>query len=194
MQEVTMRVVVIGDTNVGKTALIYKYTRDQFESDLHNTITIQNYNRELKVGNTTIIVNIIDTAGQERYRSLGSIYYRNAQAAIIVFDLTNQDTYNNIQDWVNDFKENAFECDFMVFAANKCDLEDKIVVSTDDCIELAEKHNCECIMTSALDGTGVNELFDVVNEHLKQLVRSNTPEVSPSANIAHEPAQSSSCC
>ena len=114
---------------------------------------------------------IWDTAGQERYKALGPIYYRKSNAAIAVFDLTQKNTMNSLNDWIRAFRENADDT-FVVVAANKCDLENDIKFTLEETTEWANEVGAECIWTSAISGIGIDGLFDSI---LRYLIKKSDP-------------------
>ena len=160
--EISVRVVIIGKTEVGKTSIIYRYIKNYFQNNLESTIGVSVFPRVIQENNKKIIINYCDTAGQEKYRSLGSLYYRDSIAAIIVFDLTNRESFEQISSWVDEYK--SFSSNpFIFFAANKNDLKENIVINENELLDLSQKYDTDCILTSAIDGTGINELFTIVS-------------------------------
>ncbi|OHT04839.1 Ras-related protein RABA4b [Tritrichomonas foetus] len=191
MQEISLRVVTIGDSKVGKTSLIYRYIKDQYDENLSPTVGVSVYPRVLPLEKYNVVVNICDTAGQEKYRSLGSIFYHNAIGAIVVFDVTNRESFENVPKWVEEYKANAQE-PLVFIAANKSDISDKAVITFDETLELANQLETQCIWTSAKDGSGVTDLFELLNDEIKEYVlRSNAIIENPTTKPA---SSSSSCC
>jgi small GTP-binding protein len=159
------RVVLIGESNVGKTSLIQYYLRGEASPEQKETVGAVFHSHETDVEKTRISMQIWDTAGQERYRSLGPIYYRKARAAIGVFDLTRRDTMTALEGWIRTFREKSDD-QFVVVAANKADLEDKIDLTMEETSDWARTLDTECIWTSSVTGDGVAELFGAVSRHL----------------------------
>lgn len=168
--EYPVRVVMIGDTKVGKTSLVLKYFRNSFSDDVQPTIGSSVFTRVYTEDDKKIVINYYDTAGQETYRSLGRLYYRNCICAILVFDVTDRDSFDNLESWVEEFRSHC-ESKVVYIAANKSDIKDKQVVTLDEAIEKAKQLECECMLTSAADGTGVTELFHTVNSEIIQTMR-----------------------
>lgn len=186
------RIVLIGETQVGKTSLIQKYLRGQVSPEQKSTIGAVFHTHEVTVDNKTVQMQIWDTAGQERYRALGPIYYRKSNAAIAVFDVTRKETMEALEGWIKNFRENADDT-YVIIAANKSDMEDdQIQVTLDETLEFAQKFDAECIWTSAMSGIGINDLFDAI---IKQLVLKSPDETPCTLDLKKEPEQSkSSCC
>ena len=161
------RVVLIGETQVGKTSLIQRFLRGQCANEQKATIGAVFHTHETEFDGQRVTMQIWDTAGQERYRALGPIYYRKSNAAIAVFDLTRRDTLPALAEWIRSFRENADDT-FVVIAGNKCDLDASVEFTVDETTEWAAKFEAECIWTSAQSGIGVDDVFGAVFKHLVQ--------------------------
>jgi small GTP-binding protein len=157
------RVVVIGDSTVGKTSILNRLTTNTFNKFEGPTIVsnFQIYHRE--VDGTCVELQIWDTAGQEKFRSLGPIYYRNASAAIIVYDITSRATFENLQQWVEAFTEITPARAVVMIAGNKQDLGDPKVLFA-EAQEWARARGFLLREVSALSGAGIRELIDEVAE------------------------------
>ena len=179
--EYQVRVVMIGNTQVGKTSLVLKYFRNSFSEDVQSTIGASVFTRVCTEDDKKIIINYYDTAGQETYRSLGKLYYRNCACAILVFDVTDKKSFDDLESWVKEFRSHSAS-NAIFIAGNKSDLKDKQVITLEDAIDKAQQLGCQCIFTSAADGTGVSELFHTVNAEIietlkKQWTVENTQRV-----------------
>ena len=189
-RERTLRVVVVGDSEVGKTSLIQKYTRGSFDVHQKNTIGAVFHTQERDVNGKTVVMQIWDTAGQEKYRSLGPIYYRDARAGIAVFDVTSSESLPALERWIADFRKHT-EDPALFIVGNKCDLvEDRIVTENDAC-DFAKQNDADIFFTSAKTGDGVKELFEAVFEKLISMtVREAENENVP---IGKTPPEKSKC-
>ena len=125
----TIKVVIIGDTQVGKSCILTRFVEGKFNHDTNSTIGAAFSTKVIEAKGQSIKIQIWDTAGQEQYRSLTPIYYRNTNVAIIVFDLTNATSLDNVESWFQEVKEKAPSCNYIAFCGNKCDLEEKRVIS-----------------------------------------------------------------
>ena len=155
----TFRAVTIGESSVGKTCLVNRFIRDKFNNAEANTVgaiydTYVEHRDDL-----TIEVQIWDTAGQEKFRSLAPAYYRGAAAAVVVFDMSKRSTFQNLQEWIDDFKAVAGEDSTIVVVGNKVDLKDQIQVSENEAEVWAKARNARFFMTSAKTGEGVKDVF-----------------------------------
>lgn len=158
-QELTLKVVVIGDSSVGKTCVSLRYLTGEFSSQTTPTIAAGFCNAKVKLGKTNINLLIWDTAGQESYRSLTSQYYRETKIAIIVFDLSSPHSLDSVTDWhervceVNDGRV------VTVLVGNKLDLNNRRV-TTEQAEKVADSIGALYRETSALTGKGIKEVFD----------------------------------
>ena len=162
---ITIRVVLIGDSQVGKTSLIHKFVRNSFEKQQKSTVGAVFHTYEQDIQGQKVIMQIWDTAGQEKYRSLGPIYYRNASAGIAVFDITNQDSLKGLQQWIEEFKKNTEE-PLVYIVGNKIDLENENSIKRTDVENFALKNNAIPFFTSAKNDLNVAELFKSVFDEL----------------------------
>ena len=153
------KMVLIGDSSVGKTNILSKYLKGTFDESSKATVGVEFGTKNIKINDKKIKIQIWDTAGQERYRSITSAYYRGAKGAFIVYDITRQDTFDNIDKWVKDLKTNGDKNTVIMLIGNKSDLEDKRQVSTEEGQELADKYGMLFFETSAKNGQNVEEIF-----------------------------------
>lgn len=188
----TLRIVLLGDSEVGKTSLIQRFMRNQFENDQRNTVGAVLYTYEIKKEKKKIIFQIWDTAGQERYRSLGPIYYRNAIAAIAVFDMCKSSSLESLKTWIDDFAHYADNT--MIFVVgNKTDKSESIELTEEEVRERCSKtFNAKCFFTSALTGMNVPELFKIVFDDVYTF---NMDGFKETENIeTAQPNEYSNCC
>jgi small GTP-binding protein len=156
------RVVLIGATQVGKTALIQNYLNGA--AGLQSpTVGAVFHTHKTSVFGTQVTLQIWDTAGQERYRSLGPIYYRKSNGAVAVFDLTRPATLPELDAWIDAFKEHADD-PFVVVVGNKCDCAARVTI--DEAEGFAARHGAQCIWASAVTGERVADVFEAVCKHL----------------------------
>ena len=156
--ELNYKLLFLGETSVGKTSLLLRYTENKFDSSLP-TVGVDVKYKYLTYENKKIRLEIWDTAGQERFRGIAKNYFRGAHAVIFVFDITNKDSFNKLKAWMNDAKQNINDFTELVIAENKIDLEEKRNVTKELIKEFGEKNNLEIFATSAKSGEGINEIF-----------------------------------
>ena len=155
------KIVLVGEAGVGKTSIISQFVDQIFEDDLQTSTGGSFMTKTLKFNNgKTIKFEIWDTAGQERYRALTKMFYKNALAAVIVYDVTRKRSFEEINTfWIKQIKESAPENIILAIAANKADLLDKEEVNEKEARKFAEDNNALFFETSAKSGLGLNELF-----------------------------------
>ena len=163
MCDICLKILLVGDSSVGKTTLLLKYVDGQFSENHITTIGVEYKDKELIVNNRKVNIQIWDTSGQERYQSITKNFYRNADGILFVFDVTNEDSFNHLKKWL--ITSEDIEKDFKkIIVGNKMDLEDKIVINKEKADKFAEKKNMKCFLTSAKDGTNVDVIFQEIAE------------------------------
>ena len=168
--DMIFKIVLIGDTSVGKTNILSKYLTDEFDPKSKATVGVEFGVKNFKIENNIVKVQIWDTAGEERYRSITNAYYKGAKGSLLVYDITNKKSFENVEKWISDLKANADEDISMILLGNKTDLEDKRVVSTEEGKNKAEFYNLTFMETSALNGNNIQEAF---NELIMDVYKKN---------------------
>ena len=179
------KILTIGDGGVGKTSILRRYVENKFYKHHLSTIGIDFLSKTITIKGKEIKLKIWDTAGQERYRNITSHIYKDADGIILVFDVTSEDSFNQITDWMEQIKNNVSKEEVnLILIGNKCDLEERMV-EKERGEEMAEKLNIKYYETSALTGQGINEAFEGL---AKQIFKNKNPNESVSRNIsiAHE--------
>lgn len=161
-----VKVCIIGDTDVGKTSLSMRYCHGEMPENATPTIGASFLQKRLNLDGTELSLQIWDTAGQERFRSMAPMYYRGAKAAILVFDLTNEDTFHRVVSWLKDLKAHADPDIIICLAGNKCDLE--ATFDTTMCDEYVKNIGGKFVKTSALTGSGVDVIFNELAKGILQ--------------------------
>ena len=171
--DMIFKIVLIGDSSVGKTNILSKYISDEYDPDTQATIGVELSTKNYTFDNNEVKVQIWDTAGQEKYRSITSSYYKGAHGCLLVYDITRKATFENIDKWLAEIKLSSNNEINMVLIGNKCDLEDKREVSIEEAQNKAKLLNMAFMETSALNGTNVekafNELVNNVYQNNKQI-------------------------
>ena len=162
------KVVIIGSASTGKTSLLNKFVHDRFSTVTEATIGASFVQKIITIDGTDVKLEIWDTGGSEKYRSLTPMYYRDARAAVLVYDITNETSFQEAEQWYSEFRERGQPNAIVVCAANKCDLESQRKVSKKSGEDFALNNQIEYIReTSALSGEGIRELFtDLAKELL----------------------------
>lgn len=155
----SMKLLMVGDSGVGKSCLLLRFVDDKFNATFITTIGIDFKIKTIELDNTKIRLQIWDTAGQERFRTITTAYYRGAMGIIIVYDVCNQSSFDRVETWYKTVQEHAKEDAQVIIVGNKCDQEDLRVVSTQQGEQLAEKLGVPFIEASAKSGLNVSEVF-----------------------------------
>lgn len=153
------KLVLLGESAVGKSSLVLRFVKGQFHEFQESTIGAAFLTQTLCLDDTTVKFEIWDTAGQERYHSLAPMYYRGAQAAIVVYDITNADTFARAKTWVKELQRQARPDIVIALAGNKSDLAQKRMVEYEEANAYADENGLLFMETSAKNANNVNEIF-----------------------------------
>ncbi|KAK7219067.1 hypothetical protein V2G26_007070 [Clonostachys chloroleuca] len=166
------KVVLIGDSGVGKSNLLSRFTRNEFNIDSKSTIGVEFATRSIQVDSKTIKAQIWDTAGQERYRAITSAYYRGAVGALLVYDISKHQTYENVTRWLKELRDHADANIVIMLVGNKSDLRHLRAVPTEEAKAFASENHLSFIETSALDASNVELAFQNILTEIYRIVSS----------------------
>ncbi|KAK8885534.1 hypothetical protein M9Y10_040983 [Tritrichomonas musculus] len=186
-----MKVVLVGDTSVGKTCIINSIMGNSF-SDHKPTIGANKFDKTIKIDSDEVKISIWDTAGQETYQSLAPIYSRESKAQLLVYAVDNELSFSNLPSWYECIGD-SINCVFVV--GNKIDKEDDRKISFDDGMSYAQSINATFCEVSAKDGTGIIELFNQVAQNILETnkgTKEDTEEDNKKVDIAQEQKQENS--
>jgi len=156
------KIVLIGDSGVGKSNILSRFTRNEFCLESKSTIGVEFATRTLQVEGKTVKAQIWDTAGQERYRAITSAYYRGAVGALLVYDITKRHTFDNVQRWLRELRDHADSNIVIMLAGNKADLNHLRSLPAEDAQILAEKEGLSFLETSALEAFNIEKAFQAI--------------------------------
>ena len=160
--DVLFKIILVGDTSVGKTNIINKYIKNEFKEDFYATIGVEFSHKQFIVDNHKIKAQIWDTAGQERYKAITRAYYKGANGAFIVYDITRKETFNNIDKWRNELISSCNKEVTIMLVGNKCDMEEKREITKEQGEEKAKSFGFSFIETSALSGENLEKGFEML--------------------------------
>mmetsp|Transcript_39568 Transcript_39568/g.99753 ORF Transcript_39568/g.99753 Transcript_39568/m.99753 type:complete len:246 (-) Transcript_39568:49-786(-) len=165
------KVVLVGDSSVGKTNLMGRFTHNEFFEDSKSTIGVSFASQELVVEGSTVKAQIWDTAGQERYNAVTKAYFRGAVGGLIVYDTTKANTFRNVERWLKEVRDNCSPDIVLMLVGNKIDLKELREVSAEQGVEKAQEHHISFMETSAKDATNVEKAFTTLLKEIYPIVR-----------------------
>lgn len=156
------KIVLVGDSGVGKSNLLTRFTKNEFNYKSSTTIGVEFSTRTVEVQNKKIKAQVWDTAGQERFRAITNAFYRGAVGALLVYDITKHESYTNVENWLKELREHGDSKMVHMLVGNKSDLKHLRAVPTEEAASFAEKNNLSFIEASALDSNNVDTAFENV--------------------------------
>eukprot|EP00826_Nyctotherus_ovalis_P062515 TRINITY_DN9054_c0_g1_i13.p1 TRINITY_DN9054_c0_g1~~TRINITY_DN9054_c0_g1_i13.p1 ORF type:complete len:194 (+),score=37.38 TRINITY_DN9054_c0_g1_i13:47-628(+) len=170
----TIKLMIIGSADVGKTSILVKYTQDTFVESYNATLSFDFVSVTRTVNERPLCLHLWDTVGQERYRSLGALYLRGADACILVFDLTKRDTFAALDGWVSflmsqlpEYKVDNFP---LILLGNKADLEDRRVTTEEAKVWCSQHRQIPYFEVSAKTGQGINASFESIAKKADEVI------------------------
>jgi Ras-related protein Rab-11A len=164
--EMMFKVVLVGDSFVGKTNIMSKYLKNEFHEDSKATVGVEFGSKQFTIEGHSIKAQIWDTAGQERYKAITSAYYKGAKGAFVVYDITRKASFESIDKWINDLKAAADKKLTIVVIGNKCDLEDQRQITKEQGQEKAGKLEVAFMETSAFSGENLDKAFEMMTNEI----------------------------
>ena len=154
-----LKFIIVGDSSVGKSNLLMKFAYNKFTDDYQATVGVEFAAKNIKIEQEIFRVQVWDTAGQENFRSITRAYYKNSVCAILVYDISNRESFEHISNWIEDCLAQSPKTVFMVLVGNKSDLDNR-QVTYEEGKEMAEKSNLMFFETSAKTGDNVDKIFE----------------------------------
>ena len=164
------KVVLIGDSGVGKSNLLSRFTRNEFNLESKSTIGVEFATKSIKTDGKTIKAQIWDTAGQERYRAITSAYYRGAVGALLVYDIAKRATYDSVPRWLKELRDHADQNIVIMLVGNKKDLRHMRQVQTEEAKEFCKQNKLFFIETSALADSNVTTAYETILKEIYRLI------------------------
>ena len=164
--------IIVGDTSVGKSCLMMQFIENRFSEGVDPTLGVEFGSRTLKIENSSIKIQIWDTAGQESFKSITRSYFRGAIGALVVFDLTARQSFENVSNWLNDIRSGASSNIEILLIGNKKDRSRERQISAEQAKKLADLHRIEYVEVSAKTGENVAEVFEKLAKRVLAGIRS----------------------
>lgn len=178
------KLLIIGNSATGKTSLLFRYADDSFTSAFVSTVGIDFKVKTVFRNDKRVKLQIWDTAGQERYRTITTAYYRGAMGFILLYDITNEESFQAVQDWSTQIKTYSWDNAQVILVGNKCDMKEERVVSRERGHELADQLGLEFFETSAKEDINVKEVFerlvDIICEKMAETLDSDPTRIGGS--------------
>ena len=169
--DLMFKILLLGDSGVGKSSLLLRYTKNEFISDLRSTIGVEFALKYLTIDNFQLKVQIWDTAGMERYRSITNAYYKGAKGVIVVYDICRKKSFENVDKWIDDFKSKADDDAVIILIGNKSDLDEKREVSKEEAESKAQKNKFGFMEASAKDNNNVQKAFETLFHEIVKIYK-----------------------
>eukprot|EP00753_Platysulcus_tardus_P017733 PLAT6473.4.p1 GENE.PLAT6473.4~~PLAT6473.4.p1 ORF type:complete len:206 (-),score=52.54 PLAT6473.4:125-742(-) len=190
-----IKLLLIGDSGVGKSCLLLRYCEDSFTTTFITTIGIDFKIKSLEIGGKKIKLQVWDTAGQERFRTITTAYYRGAMGILLVYDIGDRESFDHVRDWMRQIEVNAQAGVVKMLIGNKSDTEDR-AVSEKEGKALAAEYEIPFFETSAKTNTGVEEAFEAIATIIKDRLVDEPPKPAsvPVPLTAPKSSSSGGCC
>jgi small GTP-binding protein len=181
--DLVYKILLLGDSEVGKSCFLMRYADNVFVDNYITTIGLDYKLKYIQLDSGQVIkVQLWDTAGQERFRTIAKSYYKGAHGIILIYDVTNRKTYDNIKKWLNQIRDEASNRISIILVANKIDCEDTRQVTKEEGETLAKASNLPIFEASAKDSINVNESFqfliEKINENVSNIITQNVTKLN----------------
>jgi len=186
------KLVLLGDAAVGKSSSVERFVKNEFFEFQQPTIGAAFLTQSVQLDDYIVKFEIWDTAGQERYRSLAPMYYRGAAAALVVYDITDQDSFTGAKTWIEELQRQGSADIVIGLAGNKCDLSSKRVVSQQEAKAYAQDNGCIFFETSAKSGENIINIFTSIAKRLPKNVQAQANDAIQI--LSQEEVERTSCC
>ena len=164
--ELLYKIIIIGDAAVGKSNILTRYSKNEFSENTKSTVGVELGVKFIKVKGINAKIQIWDTAGQERYRSITSSYYKGSHGCFIVYDITNESSFDNVEKWYEYVQKEAGKNISIILVGNKCDLENERKITKEKGQEKAKNLKCAFFETSALSGVNISQIFEELTNNI----------------------------
>ena len=195
-EDIVYKVLLLGDSTVGKTCFLLRYCDKSFQDAHLSTIGLDYRLRTMTLkNNKTIKLQIWDTAGQDRFRAITKNYYKGANGIILIYDVTNSQTFENVKNWITQIKEEASKNVVIYLAANKIDVADDLkVITPEEGQKMADEYHMPFFETSAKEGININEIFEDIVEKVDEVFSKSEVPKTGQNKLYDGKEKKKSCC
>lgn len=158
MSDIILKICLLGEAKVGKTTLVYRYIENKFRTDFRSTLGVNLLKKTVKIGDSTIATQIWDLGGQEPFKKIRKLYLEGAEGALLLFDVTNQQSFIKLEEWISSFRE-VHGNKPVVLIGNKIDLKENIIIDQSQAERYASENNMSLVLASAKTGENVEKAF-----------------------------------
>ncbi len=158
MSEFIIKICLLGEAKVGKTTLVYRFIENKFRTDFRSTLGVNLLKKTVKIGDSTVVTQIWDLGGQEPFKKLRKLYLEGAEGALLLFDVTNQQSFTKLGEWISSFREVHGDKP-VILIGNKIDLKENIIIDQSQAERYASENNMSLVLTSAKTGQNVEKSF-----------------------------------
>ena len=188
------KIMVLGESKVGKTSLIKRYTKDQFGGVYLTTVGMDFQDKIIEIEDKKVRLQVWDTAGQERFRNVTKSYFQSSHGLLVVYDITDRESFEKINFWMENIKNNAPENAKLILVGNKCDLANERKVTIEDGENKARNYNIKFFESSAKDGTNVNEFFFYLANEIYQDEKTKGKDNKKTMQLNSKKKGKKGCC
>ncbi|KAJ5619084.1 hypothetical protein N7510_003068 [Penicillium lagena] len=178
------KLVLTGDSGVGKSCCLLRFIEDSFTPSFITTIGIDFKIRNIELDGKRVALQIFDTAGQERFRTITTAYYRHAMGILLVYDVTDERSFYNIRTWLSNVEQHASESAHKILIGNKCDWGEKRAISTEQGQQLADELGISFLEVSAKNNINIEKAFYSLASDIKKTMESSRSEQNGASNIS----------
>lgn len=202
-EDFTIKVVIVGNSGVGKSNLLSRFVQNEFSNDSRATVGVELLTKSYRINKKIIKLHLWDTAGQERFKSITSSFYKGSKGAIIVYDITNRESFTQTDKWLSEIKDLADRKIDVIICGNKCDLEQKRKVSTEEGLLKCNINSIGFFETSALNSVNIDEAFkylikEIYESSIKLVINNDNLEISKGETLKFKEKKKESskkrCC
>lgn len=193
-QEISIKLLLLGDQAVGKSSLILRYANNEFNLNIMGTAGLDLKRKNVNINDDNVKVNIFDSAGHERFRNIPKNHYKNSDGIIIIYDVTDKKTFENVSLWMNNIKENGATDVEIMLVGNKIDMTNNRQVQKEEGMELSKKYNTSFMETSAKTGENVEDTFFKLIQTVYNKIDSSVKKQGVTTDNVKIKKKSNKCC